>query len=80
MNYLKKLNEVFTKHGSGATDLASEIIHLEEEKTELLELVNLLTIEETSDSGRNFHPNTINSCRCMDGEKIDFILNKYKSQ
>ncbi len=51
---------------------------LERENNELRELVRLLTLEEESDSGRRFHPTTISSCRCMDLDKIEKILEKYK--
>lgn len=49
------------------------------ELEELRELVNLITIQEMSDSGRIFYPTSIDSCRCMDLEKIGQILEKYRS-
>ena len=44
----------------------------------LRELVNLLTKQEMTDSGRYFYPTNISSCRCMDSEKIGKILEKYR--
>ena len=46
----------------------------------LRELVHLLTIQEESDNGYLFYPTSISSCRCMDGEKIGQILEKYRKQ
>ena len=34
------------------------------------ELLRILDIKEESDSGRSFHPTTIQSCRTMDLEKL----------
>lgn len=51
---------------------------MEQAEKDLRELVKLLTIEEISDSGMRFYPTKIQSCRCMDLEKISMILDKYK--
>lgn len=51
---------------------------LQEENAELKELIKLLTIVEVSDSGREFYPNKIQSCRVMDGKRITEIIEKYK--
>lgn len=45
---------------------------------ELMELVNLVTKQEMSDSGRLFYPTSLSSCRCMDSERICQILEKYR--
>lgn len=43
------------------------------------ELLDLLEKEEDSElTGRPFRPNTIRSCRVLDGEKIDNILIEIK--
>lgn len=39
----------------------------------------ILDIEEESDSGRVFHPTTISSCRCMDAQKLEVILERMKA-
>ena len=48
-----------------------EEMSLEELVTEFLCLLNKV---ETSDSGTDFRPNQISSCRVMDSLKIDKIL------
>ena len=48
------------------------------ELDELRELVKLLTIQEESDNGYLFYPTNIESCRCMDSERIGQILEKYR--
>ncbi len=58
-----------------SSDFARE---LERENNELRELVNLITIQEESDSGRIFYPNGITSCRAMDGERMGQITEKYR--
>ena len=50
------------------------------ELEDLRELVNLITNQEMSDSGRLFYPTSISSCRCMDLEKIGQITEKYRSK
>jgi hypothetical protein len=52
---------------------------LERENKELLELVNLITIQEESDNGRIFYPNQITSCRCLDAKRMGEITEKYRS-
>jgi hypothetical protein len=42
---------------------------------EFLEIIE--TVEET-DEGREFHPTTISSCRCMDAERLGQIITKMK--
>ena len=78
MDFQKRSSDIFLKHGTGATDLASVIIHLEDELDELRELVQLITTQEMSDSGRLFYPTKITSCRCLDSERIGKILEKYR--
>jgi hypothetical protein len=51
---------------------------LERENNELRELVNLITKQEESDSGRIFYPNQISSCRCLDAKRIGEITEKYR--
>jgi len=51
---------------------------LELENIDLRELVNLITKQEMSDSGRIFYPTSIDSCRCMDLERIGQITEKYR--
>ena len=42
------------------------------------EFLSILDIVEESDSGRQFHPTTIQSCRCIDLERIGEILKSMK--
>ena len=51
----------------------TELTHL------VKEFLSILDIVEESDSGRQFHPNTIQSCRCMDLERIGEILKDMKT-
>jgi hypothetical protein len=38
------------------------------------EFIRLLEIREESDSGREFSPNRIHSCRVMDGQQMNDII------
>ena len=46
------------------------------EKSEKLwkEFITLMEITEESDSGNEFNPNKISSCRAMDGKRLNEIL------
>jgi hypothetical protein len=48
------------------------------EKSEKLwkEFIDLLEITEESDSGNEFNPNKISSCRAIDGKRLNEILNE----
>ena len=48
------------------------------EKAEKLwkEFITLMEITEESDSGNEFNPNKISSCRAMDGKRLNEILNE----
>jgi hypothetical protein len=46
----------------------------EDLKEAVKEFIRLLDIKEVSDSGREFHPNYIASCRVMDMEKMGKAL------
>lgn len=46
----------------------------EELKSLLTNFLDILNIQEMSDSGRVFNPNHISSCRVMDSEKMSKIL------
>jgi hypothetical protein len=48
------------------------------ELEDLRELVNLITKQEVSDSGKLFYPTSIDSCRCMDLDRIGQITEKYR--
>jgi hypothetical protein len=48
-------------------------------KANLRELFRLLDITEETDNGRVFRPNRISSCRAMDAEKLNHILNELKN-
>lgn len=39
----------------------------------------ILDIVETTDEGREFRPTTISSCRCMDAQKLEVILERMKA-
>jgi hypothetical protein len=43
------------------------------------EFIRLLEIREESDSGREFSPNQLVSCRVMDGQRIDEIITAAKT-
>jgi len=58
---------------------ASFADELERENNELRELVDLITKQEMSDSGRIFYPNKITSCRCLDQKRMGEITEKYRS-
>jgi hypothetical protein len=42
------------------------------------EFISLLDITEESDSGNEFKPNRISSCRVMDGERMEKLLAEMK--
>ena len=42
-------------------------------------MFELLDIVEESDSGREFHPTTINSCRAGDAAQLEVILERMKA-
>ena len=43
------------------------------------EFIRLLEIREESDSGREFSPNRIQSCRVVDGQQMEDIITAAKS-
>ncbi len=43
------------------------------------ELIKMFEIVEVSDSGNEFHPNVIRSCRVMDTEKIAGLIKEIKT-
>ncbi len=45
-----------------------------------IELVDLITKIEVSDSGNEFYPTTITSCRCMDSDRIGKIIARVKEK
>ena len=48
-------------------------------KTLVLRMFEILDIVEESDSGREFHPTTISSCRAGDAAKLELILERMKA-
>lgn len=50
----------------------------EQAKLALADLFYYLDMVEESDSGREFRPNTITSCRVMDGVAIEKLLTELK--
>lgn len=42
------------------------------------EFLSILEIKETSDSGVEFYPNRVNSCRSVDLERMDRLLHEMK--
>jgi len=44
----------------------------------MIELTEILEIKEESDSGREFHPTTISSCRCMTNERLGEIFKEVR--
>lgn len=61
-------------------DYVDEMQSLSDENNELRELVDLITIQEESDSGRIFYPNSISSCRVLDSKRMGEITEKYRSK
>jgi len=55
------------------TDLRNELLDL---KKLVGQLIDMLEQEETSDSGTDFHPTTIRSCRVQHTMKLDEIMPK----
>jgi len=43
-----------------------------------VELIGLITKKEVSDSGKEFFPTQISSCRCFDTERIGEIIRRVK--
>jgi len=56
-------------------EMSDKIIDMEDT---IRQLFALLDITEETDDGRTFHPNTIQSCRILDAEKLDQVLCKLK--
>ena len=48
-------------------------------KTLVLRMFAILDIVEESDSGREFHPTTINSCRAGDAAQLEVIFERMKA-
>ena len=48
-------------------------------KTLVLRMFAILDIVEESDSGREFHPTEIRSCRAADAAKLEVILERMKA-
>lgn len=59
-------------------DLCEWVDKLQDEVKDFHELVNLITKQEMSDNGNLFYPTHIDSCRCMDLERIGQITEKYR--
>jgi hypothetical protein len=53
-------------------------LRLKELESTVKELIVLLERTEQTDDGRVFHPNQVRSCRAVDSERLDEILNKMK--
>ena len=56
-------------------EMSDKIIDMEDT---IRQLFALLEITEETDDGHTFHPNTIQSCRTLDAEKLDQVLCKLK--
>jgi hypothetical protein len=52
---------------------------LQDQTTLIEQLFVLLDRTEETDDGRVFHPNTIRSCRALDAEKLEQVLDKLKN-
>ena len=48
-------------------------------KTLVLRMFAILDVVEDSDSGREFHPTTINSCRAGDAAQLEVIFERMKA-
>jgi hypothetical protein len=55
------------------------LMDLAEMKVLIEQLFVLLDRTEETDDGRVFHPNTIQSCRALDAEKMGQVLGKLKT-
>ena len=60
--------------------LGNRMDELADENNELRELVDIITEQEMSDSGRIFYPTSISSCRCMALDRARQITEKYRSK
>jgi hypothetical protein len=65
---------IFTKHEQAflAADIAEQCAQITERLWK--EFITLMEITEESDSGNEFRPNKISSCRAMDGKRLNEIL------
>ena len=62
------------KNGGGSGESgASRLVDL------CREMIGYLDTVEESDSGREFHPTTINTCRCMVADRLSQIIPEIKS-
>ena len=65
---------IFTKHEQAflAGDIAEQCAQITERLWK--EFITLMEITEESDSGNEFRPNKISSCRAIDGKRLNEIL------
>ena len=56
------------------TELAAMTARAEKSEKLWKEFITLMEITEESDSGYEFNPNKISSCRAMDGKRLNEIL------
>jgi len=62
----------FAADKSACADIAEQRAQITERLWK--EFITLMEITEESDSGNEFHPNKISSCRAMDGKRLNEIL------
>jgi hypothetical protein len=62
----------FAADKSACADIAEQCAQITERLWK--EFITLMEITEESDSGNEFRPNKISSCRAMDGKRLNEIL------
>ena len=59
--------------------MLDELAELRKVSALVRELLAILETVEESDDGREFHPTTISSCRCMTAKRLDEIFTELKA-
>ena len=60
-------------------ELLDELSELRKVSALARELLAILGTVEETDDGREFHPTTVQSCRCMTGRRLDEIFTQLKA-
>lgn len=79
-HYLRRADKAWAELKQ-VDETAKAMIQISEERAEKAEklwkeFITLMEITEESDSGNEFNPNKISSCRAMDGKRLNEILNE----
>lgn len=60
-------------------EMMDELAELRKVSALVRELLAILDAVEETDEGREFHPTTIQTCRCMTGKRLDEIFTQLKA-